>query len=319
MTRIGVILLIASLLVFAGDVSAFEPLFDARIDYGAGNGPWSVFAADIDGDGHNDLAVANWGSDNVSVLLNNGDGIFQAAVNYGVGYCPLSVVAVDLDGDGDNDLAVANYVSHNVSVLLNNGDGTFQAAVNYGAGGELYSVFAVDLDGDGDNDLAVASYWGNVSVLLNNGDGTFQAAVNYGAGNGPRSVFAVDLDGDGDNDLAVANSHSDNVSVLINLSITTGVDNSPETYLPGSYLLAHNYPNPFNASTTINYQLPIDSDVKLEVYNLLGQKVASLVDEKQRAGYRSVLWDASDVSSGLYFYKLTAGDYTETRRMMLVK
>jgi len=271
MKRIMTVLLFASLFVFAGDVSAFEPLFYARIDYGAGDEPTSVFAVDLDGDGDNDLAVANWDSDNVSVLLNNGDGTFQSAVNYRAGDFP-------------------------------------------------HSVFAVDLDGDGHNDLAVANEWpNNISVLLNNGDGTFQQAVNYGAGYHPRSVFAVDLDGDGDNDLAVANYWSNDISILINLSITTGVDNSPETYLPGSYFLVHNYPNPFNASTVIDYQLPVDCYVKLEIYNLFGQKVATLVDSKQQAGYRSSVWDASAASSGIYFYKLTAGDYTETRRMMLVK
>jgi hypothetical protein len=95
--------------------------------------------------------------------------------------------------------------------------------------------------------------------------------------------------------------------------------NLMESGLPSDYGLSQNHPNPFNASTTINYQLPINSDVKVEVYNLLGQKVATLADSKQQAGYRSIIWDASTVSSGLYFYRLTAGDYTDTRRMILVK
>jgi hypothetical protein len=93
----------------------------------------------------------------------------------------------------------------------------------------------------------------------------------------------------------------------------------PEVALPTVTEIYQNYPNPFNASTTINYQLPIDSDVKLELYNLRGQKVATLADETQQAGYRAAVWDASEVSSGVYFYKLTAGDFTETKRMMLVK
>jgi len=94
---------------------------------------------------------------------------------------------------------------------------------------------------------------------------------------------------------------------------------STESGLPTHYTLSQNYPNPFNTTTTINYQLPVDGHVKLEAYNTLGQKVATLVDEKQKAGYRLVNWDASEVSSGLCFYKLTAGDYTETKRMMLLK
>jgi len=92
-----------------------------------------------------------------------------------------------------------------------------------------------------------------------------------------------------------------------------------ELDLPTEFALSSNYPNPFNASTVIDYQLPATTDVRLEVYNLLGERVATLVDSKQQAGYRSVIWDASEVSSGLYFYKLTAGDFTETKRMILVK
>jgi hypothetical protein len=91
------------------------------------------------------------------------------------------------------------------------------------------------------------------------------------------------------------------------------------TDLPSEFALSGNYPNPFNASTVIEYQLPTSSSVKLEVYNLLGSKVATLANGEQQAGYKSVAWDASEVSSGVYFYKLSAGDYTATRRMMLVK
>ena len=91
------------------------------------------------------------------------------------------------------------------------------------------------------------------------------------------------------------------------------------TDLPSEFALLSNYPNPFNAQTVIEYQLPETSNVKLEVYNLLGSKVATLADGEQQAGYKSVTWDASDVSSGIYFYKLNAGEYTETMRMILVK
>ncbi|MFH1620538.1 MAG: FG-GAP-like repeat-containing protein, partial [Patescibacteria group bacterium] len=98
--------------------------FLSAVDYGVGNHPRLVFAADLDGDGDDDLATANYSSNSVSILVNNGDGTFVAAVNYAVGNRPATVFAADLDGDGDNDLAVANYYSDNVSVLLNNGDGT---------------------------------------------------------------------------------------------------------------------------------------------------------------------------------------------------
>ena len=191
--------------------------FAPAVNYGAGDGPNSVFCSDLDGDFDLDLAVANAYSNSVSILKNNGDGTYQTKVDYGTGNYTFSVFCADLDGDGDLDLAVANCNSDNVSVLKNNGDGTFQAKVDYGAGDCPHSVFCADLDGDGDLDLAVANAGSNnVSILKNNGDGTYQTAVNYGAGDYPVSVFCADLDGDTDLDLAVANNGSNNISILKN-------------------------------------------------------------------------------------------------------
>jgi hypothetical protein len=89
--------------------------------------------------------------------------------------------------------------------------------------------------------------------------------------------------------------------------------------LPMSFALNGNYPNPFNLSTVIQYQLPVDCHVRLEVYDILGRKVATLAEGEQEAGYRSFTWDASELSSGIYMYKLTAGDFTRVKKMMLVK
>ncbi len=104
-----------------------------------------------------------------------------------------------------------------------------------------------------------------------------------------------------------------------NWSVYNWFEETPELSLPVETSLLGNHPNPFNASTIISYQLAVDGYVTVQVYNTFGQKVATLVDEKQAAGQKSVDWDASELSSGVYFYKLTAGDFTETRRMMLVK
>jgi len=98
--------------------------------------------------------------------------------------------------------------------------------------------------------------------------------------------------------------------------IHDGEESAP---VPKRLLLYQNYPNPFNAATYISYQLTKPSHVRLVIYNLLGQKLATLVDCKQQRGNRSVIWDASGFASGIYFYRLSAGDYTFTRRMVLSK
>jgi hypothetical protein len=93
---------------------------------------------------------------------------------------------------------------------------------------------------------------------------------------------------------------------------------------PSAFGLAQNVPNPFNPVTEITYALATDCRVRLEIYNVLGQKVVTLVDEHQKAGYRTARWDGTnaegvDVSSGVYFYKLEAGVFIETRKMVLLR
>jgi len=89
--------------------------------------------------------------------------------------------------------------------------------------------------------------------------------------------------------------------------------------IPAHFSLSQNYPNPFNPITKIKYALPQDSYVRLEIFNILGEKVATLVNGRQKAGYKSVSWDGGRFSSGIYFYRLNCGDYTQTRRMILLK
>jgi len=88
---------------------------------------------------------------------------------------------------------------------------------------------------------------------------------------------------------------------------------------PASFALTQNTPNPFNPSTTIGFSLPDQAHVRLTVYNALGQEVAKLVDEERPAGSYVARWDALYQPSGAYFYRIEAGSFMETRRMMLVK
>ena len=92
-----------------------------------------------------------------------------------------------------------------------------------------------------------------------------------------------------------------------------------EIAIPHSYGLSQNYPNPFNHQTSIVFNLPKSERVHLNVYNVLGQEIQILVDDHMEAGYHTTPWDASDVASGIYFYRLTAGDFTQTKRMVLLK
>jgi hypothetical protein len=122
---------------------------------------------------------------------------------------------------------------------------------------------------------------------------------------------------------------SDGQSMFIVLARATGtIENSLEpggtsvgenTGNPLTFVLCQNYPNPFNPSTTIRYGLPTRSPLTLTVFNTLGQHVALLQNGEQEAGYHEVKFDGSDLSSGVYFYRLRAGDFVETRRFLLIR
>jgi hypothetical protein len=198
--------------------------FNPATNFTVGSNPNSVTVGDFNGDGKSDLAVANFYSNNVSVLLGTGTGSFGAATNFTVGTRPISVTVGDFNGDGKSDLAVANYNSSNVSVLLGTGTGSFGAATNFTVGTGPFSVTVGDFNGDGKSDLAVTNYNNNnVSVLLGTGTGSFGTATNFTVGTDPFSVTVGDFNGDGKSDLAVANANSNNVSVLLNADPTATV------------------------------------------------------------------------------------------------
>jgi len=101
-------------------------------------------------------------------------------------------------------------------------------------------------------------------------------------------------------------------------SFVTGIDES-KVGIPDSYALKNNYPNPFNPITHIQYEIPETADVTLTIYNIRGEEVARLVETNQAAGYYSATFDAQSVSSGLYLYQIQAGDFSQTKKMILVK
>jgi hypothetical protein len=88
---------------------------------------------------------------------------------------------------------------------------------------------------------------------------------------------------------------------------------------PKEFKLEQNFPNPFNPTTTIQYQIPSDAKVTLKVYDILGSEVATIVNEEQEAGYKEVQFTGSNIASGMYVYRLTAGDYVSIKKMLMIK
>jgi len=296
------------------------------------SGSCSVITGDFNEDGHIDLAVANsgmWSSfiGHISILLGAGDGTFASPMHYSTGDYSTSVASEDFNEDGHLDLAVTNsgrflgQIS-SLSILLGYGDGTFSAAVNYETADIPDAVTCGDFEKDGHIDIAVANMGSDsISVFLGIGDGTFDPMDNYSAGDSPHSITTADFNEDGYLDLASGNSSSNNVSILINIAGgSTSVELSPYP----RFTLRQNYPNPFNPLTTIRYSVRERCHVRLEVFDVTGRQVTVLVHRVQLGGNYSVNWNGCDVldntvASGIYFYRLVAGEFVQTKKMVLLR
>jgi hypothetical protein len=110
-----------------------------------------------------------------------------------------------------------------------------------------------------------------------------------------------------------------NLTVRVLVGVDSVVAHRITALVPDSYMLNQNYPNPFNPSTTIRYGLPQRSTVSLTVFNALGQRVRQLVNEEQEAGYHEVKFDGTGLASGVYFYRLRAGGFVETKKFLFLQ
>jgi hypothetical protein len=182
--------------------------FETRDSAVAQQDLFAVAVGDFNHDGRLDLAVATGtATNNVAVLLGNGDGTFRAPEYYTAGVGPISIVAADFNRDGNLDLAVANSLSNYVSILMGNGDGTFQPATQSPPVSYPDFVAVGDFNGDGKTDLLALSYNNPckcISIFLGNGDGTFQDPVTTEPSFSVLTLGIGDFNGDGKLDLATA-------------------------------------------------------------------------------------------------------------------
>ncbi len=136
--------------------------------------------------------------------------------------------------------------------------------------------------------------------------------------------WIVDEENPGPMTYTATNSNGSSEVVVYFANVEAASDGSPvsneeEGSTPEQFTLEQNYPNPFNPSTNISFNLPQASEVSLKVYNMLGQEVATLVNDRLAAGAQTVAFDASNLASGMYIYRLSAAGFTKTKKMMLIK
>jgi len=205
-----------------------------------------------------------------------------------------------------------------------NGDVVWIRRYSY-ASGSLYDETGRDISLDSKGNVYVTGYGvgDNTSndyltlVYTTNGDQI--GVVRYNSG-GSGSDYANKVLADSHGNFYVTGSISSNYSDIATIKYSLPVNINPVgSAIPKNFNLEQNYPNPFNPTTNINYDVPVSNFVSLKVYNSIGKEVETFVNEIQTAGSYKVDFNASNLSSGIYFYTLSAGEFKETKKMLLVK
>lgn len=287
-----------------------------------------LFIADLDDDSDNDVvAEIHIDSPNANIVVwyqNDGDENFTR-VTIDTTQSVRSIVVADLDEDADQDIMIIDLGSDGdfIQWYRNDGSENFtKVIIDANFNRFPRSLAVADIDGDGDLDvLATGGNGGTGEVVYYDNDGSenfSKRVIDSTSGNRQRLVV-IDMDKDLDLDLLVANSFPAEVVYYRNDGMATSVSGDLPENVPQEYDLWQNHPNPFNPATTISYQLPVESNVELIIYNLVGQIVTTLVAEKQAPGSYQYRWDANNLASGTYLYRLRAGDFIETKKLLLLR
>lgn len=305
-SKLFTIVLVTVLIALIQSAPVFAQSFASPTNYAVGTHPYDGALGDFNGDGKPDLAVANNGTSNISVLLGNGDGTFGTKTDYDVGQQAYGVVITDLNSDGKLDIVAETSFSltEGVSVLLGNGNGSFQTHVDYLFSGlaQPKSILASDFNNDNKPDIVVINGSG-ASVLLGNGDGTLKPPVNYGSSNFATSVAVGDYDADGKIDLAVS-SYGFGSNGVVSIMLGKG---------DGTFFPSVNYssaPSPFSI---VKGDFNGDSKLDLATANLQVDSVSILLGNGDGTFGAPV-----NFASGGFPYEMSTGDINSDGKSDLV-
>lgn len=328
-----------------------------RIPYQDGHyGFFELAVTDINSDSLIDIIFANmemiWTDDlgnpydtlsgQNACYRNTGDGFFidetEERIPIQDSHHTRDLAICDIDNDDDKDILEVGFYEvgqydQQVRLLTNDGEGYFNVSINSlpdSLEGHFNdSEFGLLNDDQYPDLFMIRVLWGEPYydvLLVNNGDGTFSDSSDLLPNNLDFSVSCALFDHqlDDDIDIFVANAGpsvndaGQNVLYHNTLNDQSGISMGINT-LPDVFYLLQNYPNPFNPATKINFILPKPADIKLEVFNLRGQKISALSNNYLEAGKYCFEWNGGEYSSGIYFYRLQAGDYVQSKRMVLLK
>ncbi|MFH1197132.1 MAG: FG-GAP-like repeat-containing protein [bacterium] len=286
----------------------------------------SVCAGDVDNDGDNDILGASLLNNEISLWQNDGTDLWTKKIvssSFGGAH---HIQLVDINNDGWLDILGAGWYANQIAWWKNNGNNpiTWTKQIIGSGFARTCVAFAIDLDNDGYKDVIGSAQDGDqVAWWKNDGNDPIEWTKFIIDNNFNRvwPVHAADLDNDGDVDVIAGSGQegTNEIKWYENIFDPTEILIEDNTQLPVKYNLYPNYPNPFNPTTVIKFQIPRIENVTLKVYDILGNEVANLMNETKEPGYYEVEFNAPKLTTGIYFYNLRTDEFCQTLKMILLR
>ena len=292
------------------------------------NSAQNVHAADVDSDGDMDvLSASREGDDKIAWYENDGSESFTEHVISTSADFAFSVYAADVDGDGDMDVLSAS--SYDDKIAWYEQEGTPDCIEDeielWGQNYSIDSTTIIDLNNSGLTGL-IPTEVGCLSNLT-----TLLLQNNELSGEIPGTICDLNVDWTSPFSIMINNNqlcppYPECIEDYVGVQDTSNCGSLSiiEDIIPLTYSLYNAYPNPFNPITTLGYDLSENVMVNITIYDIVGRQIKALLNSPQTAGYRSIQWNATNdnnqpVSAGLYLYTIQAGDYSQTKKMVLLK
>jgi hypothetical protein len=294
----------------------------------------SIHSVDLNNDGLLDILVGDESYNKVFFFMNTSNAGALSFSDPGIIDYSLSLIESvkisDLDGDGLCDLVVASQSYPGGCTIFKNISSQstimFSDPIVYLPLSHPSSIHITDLTNDGKPEIIVGDPFSQTTILENKSSvgnilftPAFPGALILGDIKGDYNYYTADFDGDGFKDIAAPRSDQNEIWILRTStnSLTSIEEYSPS--LPDEFILDQNFPNPFNPSTQISFSILKTANVSLIVYDIMGREVVELINERKAVGRYYVIFDGKQIAGGTYFYKLKTNNYSQTRKMILLR
>jgi hypothetical protein len=310
-------------------MNSFQKVWKTQLERAPGeSGLGGYDVGDYDGDGKMDFLASDI-TGRIWVCENTGDDSYAVTWQDSTPFVNLEYqTSGDVDNDGKREFFVGATMSNGNWTIVYEADSnnhyspTFLFHLLSGGSLDEPTYLTTDVDGDGKLELVILS-GADLYIFKSDRDNSYYLWY-YKHNDAKESIQFYDFDGDGRKDFIISKSKSTSPGLILYADIfraskVAGVGGEPPHLTPKDFRLFPFYPNPFNPTTNVKFQVPKRSHVVLKVYDVTGREVTTLLDETKEPGIFTVAWNAAGLESGVYFCRMQTANYSSTSKVVLLK